>query len=204
MTTTTALVIATATATMTGFPSVRIVLAAPLTFDTPEQISNDTTTTTSALGQNNTSSGEITVVLSGEVATTTTATVIRRVIGLLCTAANNSAVASNARINLLLVADIDELTANPDIDQIVTYNKTFDVNASDFEQFKAHSISTTDAIPRYRWSPNASEIGAPMPEPKTSVKFWPPSPDVRPWDHWILTVTLPDGKIITSERNIQW
>jgi hypothetical protein len=114
---------------------------------------------------------------------------------------NQSAVASDARVNFVMIADIPEsYTAIPGLNQMVTYNKTFDIKASHFEQYKERTL-TSDPVPPYSWTINASEITAEIPEPSTDVKVWPPYLEARGWDHWILTVTLPDGKIIDTERH---
>lgn len=113
-------------------------------------------------------------------------------------------VASDARLNLVLIANLPPGFSNdPSIDQLVTYNQTIDVNATDFIEYRECSI-TCEPETLYIWRINKTDIRAEIPQPiYPQAPVWPPEMSSSRYAHdayniIMLTATLPSGDVITT------
>jgi hypothetical protein len=111
-------------------------------------------------------------------------------------------VASDARLNLVMIANLPPLFSNdPNIDQLVTYNETRQINPTDFIEYKECSI-TCEPETLYLWRINITDIQAEIPQPRIpEATVWPPERSAghlfNAYDIIRLTATLlPSGDVI--------
>lgn len=108
-------------------------------------------------------------------------------------------VASGASINLVLIANIPEglYSNDPNLDQLVTYNETRQINVTDFIEYKECSL-TCEPETLYQWRINNTDIQAEIPQPtRPESTVYPPHPGLKPYDIIVLTTPLlPSGDVI--------
>ena len=100
---------------------------------------------------------------------------------------------SDLILNFALIEQVPQgLTAVPGGTEIVVYNQTANIKATDFKEYRACPLTCSPEI-EFRFSISADQLDPTIPQPTTEITEVPIT-----FNTWIAKVTTPDGKTITD------